>query len=163
LLFPPLRAAWCRRGQSRDVRISGRNARRVVFGAINLERGGRLFLARQHQRSADFCAFQRQVADTYPGRPVAMLVDEDPSHTAQASQALAQQLGIRLLWLPKRSPKLNPMDHLWGHGKDHICANRPYDDVDAETERFITYLQSLSDEEALRQAGVLSPDFWLKL
>jgi transposase len=163
LLFPPLRAAWGRRGQPRDVRISGHNARRVVFGAIDLDRGERLFLARRRQRSADFCAFQQQVADHYEGRPVAMLVDEDPSHTAQASQALAEQLRIRLIWLPKRCPKLNAMDHLWGHGKDHVCANRQYDDIDAETERFIAYLQDLSDEEALRQAGVLSSDFWLKV
>ena len=53
------------------------------------------------------------------------------------------------------------MDHLWGHGKDHVCANRQYDDIDAETQRFITYLQSLSNHEAKRQAGLLSPSFWL--
>ena len=50
-----------------------------------------------------------------------------------------------------------------GHGKDHVCANRQYDDIDAETERFIAYLQDLSNQEALRQAGLLSPDFGLRV
>jgi hypothetical protein len=35
--FPPLRAAWAKRGQQPIVVISGRNARRVVPGASCLE------------------------------------------------------------------------------------------------------------------------------
>jgi hypothetical protein len=75
---------------------------------------------------------------------------------------VAAELGVRLLWLPKRCPELNGMDHLWGHGKDHICANRQYDGLDAEVERFIAYLQGLSNQEARTQAGLLSKDFWLR-
>ena len=96
------------------------------------------------------------------GRPVALLLDEDPSRTARASQASAAELGVRLLWLPKRCAELNGMDHRWGHGKDHICANRQYDDLDAEVERIIAYLQGLPNQEARRQAGLLSKDFWLR-
>lgn len=163
LLFPPLRAAWGRRGQPLVVPIAGGNARRVVFGTLNIATGHRLFLARRRQRSEDFQAFLSVIAGHYRGRPVALLLDEDPSHTAQASQALAAQLGFRLLWLPKRCPELNGMDHLWGHGKDHVCADRQYEDLDAAVERFIAYLQGLSNREALRQAGLLSPRFWLRL
>jgi DDE superfamily endonuclease len=115
---------------------------------------------------AELCrkqVFLALVARRYHGRSVALLLDEDPSHTARASQALAAELGLRLLWLPKRCPELNGMDHLWGHGKDHICANRQYDDLDAEVERFIAYLESLSNQEARRQAGLLSKAFWLRL
>jgi len=163
LLFPPLRAAWGRRGQPLEVPLAGGNARRVVFGTINIATGHRLFLARNRQRSEDFQALLLIVARRYRGRTVALLLDEDPSHTAQASQALADKLGIRLIWLPKRCPELNGMDHLWGHGKDHMCADRQYADLDAEVERFVTYLRGLSNRDALRQAGLLSPDFWLTL
>jgi hypothetical protein len=163
LLLPPLRAAWGRRGQPLEVPISGANARRVVFGTINIDTGHRLFLARPRQRSEDFQAFLSLVTRHYRGRSVALLLDEDPSHTAHASQALAAELAIRLVWLPKRCPELNGMDHLWGHGKDHICADRQYADLDAEVQRFITYLQSLTNQEARRQAGLLSQDFWLRL
>src|SRR5205807_1646105 len=48
-----------------------------------------------------------------PAGPVALLLDEHPTHTDQASQSLADDLDIRLLWLPNRSPHLNPVDHLW--------------------------------------------------
>lgn len=38
-----------------------------------------------------------------------MLQDGNSSHTAKVSQALASQLQIRLLWLPKRAPALKQM------------------------------------------------------
>ena len=154
-------AAWGLRGQPTEVPISGFNARRVVFGTINIDTGHRLFLARQRQRGEDFRAFLAIIHSHYRGWQVALLLDEDPSHTAHGLKDLAAELGIRLIWLPKRCPELNGMDHLWGHGKDHILANRQYSVIDEEVERFIDYLSGLSNREALKQAGILSENFWL--
>jgi hypothetical protein len=161
LLFPPPRAAWGLRGRPMEVPISGFNARRVVFGTINIDTGHRLFLARRRQRGEDFRAFLAILHSHYRGWQIALLLDEDPSHTARGSTDLAADLGIRLLWLPKRCPELNGMDHLWGHGKDHILANRQYSGIDEQVERFIAFLSGLSDREALEQAGLLSQNFWL--
>jgi hypothetical protein len=162
LLFPPLRACWSLRGQPKEVLLSGRNARRVVFGAMNLRTGSRLFLAREHQRAVDFQAFLRLVHHHYRGWHVALLLDEDSSHTAGASQELASRFDTELIWLPKRAPELNPMDHLWGDGKDKISANRQYATIDDQVDRFIGYLANLSAWEALHKAGVLSKKFWLR-
>lgn len=162
LLFPPLRAGWSLRGEPKEVLLSGRNARRVVFGVMNLRTGTRLFLVREHQRAEDFQAFLRLVQHHYRGWHVALLLDEDSSHTAGASQRLVSCLDIELLWLPKRSPKLNPMDHLWGDGKDQISANRQYATIDDQVEWFVQYLSHLSAWEALHKAGILSKKFWLR-
>jgi hypothetical protein len=161
LLLPPLRAGWARRGQPFDVPISGRNARRVVFGAMNLRTGSRLFLARERQRAGDFQAFLRLVHERYRGWHVALLLDEDPSHTAAGSTDLAEEFRMDLMWLPKRLPKLNPMDTLGGQGKDVISANKQYATIDEQVERFIGYLSGLSRQEALHTSGVLSENFWL--
>jgi hypothetical protein len=68
---------------------------------------------------------------------------------------------VPFIWLTKRRPELNGMDHLWGHGKDHVCANRQYTGTDEEAERSVAYLRGLSHREAPRQAGILAEDFWL--
>jgi hypothetical protein len=94
LLFPPLRAAWSLRGQPLRVVLCGRNARRVVFGTMNLRTGRRLLLPRARQRAADFRAFLGVIHYYYRGWHVALLVDEDPCHTAKASVQLAVRLGI---------------------------------------------------------------------
>ena len=89
-------------------------------------------------------------------------MDEDSSHTAEDSQDEADELGIELLWLPKRSPHLNPMDHLWRHGKEGMSANHQYPSIDGQVERFIDYLSDLFAYEVLKKAGIFSRDFWLR-
>jgi hypothetical protein len=88
-------------------------------------------------------------------------LDEDRSHTAEASRSLADRLGMRLLWLPKRAPELNPMDTLWGQGKDVVSANKQYATIDEQVDLFISYLYGLSNKQALQTSGVLSKRFWL--
>jgi hypothetical protein len=161
MLFPVLRAMWSQRGQPAVVPLSGHNAKRVVFGAMNLASGHRLFEVRYKQRAEDFQAFLKSVHNHYRGWHVTMLLDGDASHTAKASQRLAQRLGIHLLWLPVRSPELNPMDTLWGQAKEVVSANKQYTDIDEQVDLFINYLYSLSNHEALRTSGVLSKKFWL--
>jgi len=142
------------------VRLAGWNARRVVFGAMNLRTGARVLLPRARGRSGDFRAFLGAVRWRYRGWHVALLLDGDPCHTARAS--LREADGMTLLWLPKRAPELNPMDTLWGQAKDVISANTRYRTIEAQVDRFLDYLAGLSNDEALHTSGALSQDFWLK-
>src|SRR5262249_50326142 len=144
------------------VPITGGNSKRVLFGAINIETGGRLFLARRRQRGVDFEDFLEEVRWYCRGRHVAPLLDEDSSHTAEDSQDTADDLKIELLWLPVPSPHLNPMDHLWRHGKEKMSGNHRHASIDEQVERFIGYLGGLSADEALKKAGIFSKDSWLK-
>ena len=160
LLFPPLRAGWSKRGEAAKVWLSGRNARRVIFGTLNLRTGTRVLLPRPKGRSGDYQAFLEELRGHYRGWHVALLLDEDPSHTAQASRRRAE--GMTLLWLPKRSPELNPLDTLWGQAKDIISANKQYATIEEQVERFLRHLRGLSNQEALHTSGVLSKNFWLR-
>lgn len=122
-----------------------------------------MLLARERQRAGDFQAFLRLVRDRYRGWHVVLLLDEDPSHTAKGSVQLAADLGVRLVWLPKRCPELNPMDHLWGHAKEAVCANRQDETIDGLVGRFTEHIAGLSRWGALTQAGTLSENFWLRV
>ena len=93
---------------------------------------------------------------------MALLLDENSCHTAQGSLSLARTLGIQLVWLPKRSPHLNPVEHLWREAKGVICANYQDASLDHQVGHFIEYLQNLSATQRLRKAGVLSKNFWLR-
>ena len=157
-----MRFAWAPRGVQAKVWISGRNAKRVLFGAVNVRTGHLVLLCRERQRAPDFCAFLREVRRRYPGRHVALLLDGDTSHTAQASRRLAAELDISLLWLPTRSPHLNPMDHLWRDVKQNVCSNRQDALIDLLVARVFRHMQHLSPRTILRKGGVLSRRFWLR-
>jgi transposase len=70
-------------------------------------------------------------------------------------------LGIDCLFLPKQSPELNPVDHLWRPVKTRIAANRQYRTVDEQVEYAEAYVHHLSPVKALRLTGILSNNFWL--
>jgi transposase len=161
LLFPPLRAGWFRRGKPAHVPITGENAKRTIFGAINIETGGRLFVAREGECAIDFQVLLRLIRQQYGKKMVAVLLDGASRHTAGESQGLAAELGIVLLWLPSHCLNVNPMDRLWKEGKDKICANKQQASIDYQAQFFIEYLLGLSAQKALRAAGLLSKRFWL--
>jgi transposase len=162
LLFPPLRFAWAPRGVQAKVWLTGRNASRVLFGTVNVRTGHLVLLCREHQRAPDFCAFLHEVRRRYPRRHVALLLDGDSSHTARASQLLAAKLDMTLLWLPARSPHLNPIEHLWRDLKQNVSANRQDASIDMLVARVLRHLQRLPRRTVLRKAGVLSRRFWLR-
>jgi transposase len=163
LLFPPLRAGWAKRGETKQVVLSGFNDKCTLFGAIEPLTGQLHLVARKTQRGEDFCAFLRHLrAQHHPRQILVLLLDGDSSHTAKAPTALADDLGIVLLFLPKRCPHLNPVDHLWRSVKKDVCANRQYVDLDDEVDRVVNYLWALSPQEALTKSGILSPHFWLR-
>jgi transposase len=161
-LFPPLRACWAVRGQQAVVPITGRNAKRVLFGALNPHTGHRILLRRRRMRQEDFQEFLRLLRRRYPGRQIWLLLDEAPCHTADRSHALATQLDIVLLWLPTQCSELNAMDHLWKELKSRLAANRQFKTIDEGTESAEQWVLGLSHPHALRKAGVLSKNYWLK-
>jgi transposase len=161
LLFPPLRSAWARKGASAQVPLTGWNAKRVIFGAINARTGMGIYLSREHQRAPDFQFFLKTLQWHYRGWHITLILDEGKCHVARSTQILARSLNIDLLWLPHRSPELNPIESLWGKAKDAVCANRQYEDIDDQSDQFITFLQDLSSAEVLKKTGLTSSGFWL--
>jgi transposase len=161
LLFPPLRAGWFLRGKPATVPISGENAKRVVFGTIDVHTGRRILISRKGPCATDFQVLLREIRKRYGKRKVALLLDKASRHTAQTTTRLAAKLDIKFIWLPQRSAKINPLDRLWKCGKDRTCANKQHGSIDHQADLFINYLSALPPEEALRKAGILSGRFWL--
>lgn len=106
--------------------------------------------------------FLHELRRRYRNRPIALLLDEDSSHTAGPSQTLAAKLNIRLIWLPIRSPEHNSIEHLWRSPKEKIAANRQDCTIEQAVDRFLGYLHRLTPRAALRKAGVLCARFWLR-
>jgi len=162
-LFPVLRRAWSLRGYQERIPITGRNARRVLFGTINIHTGHRIVQRYLNMRQESFQDFLRQLRRHYKGRPIWLLLDDAPCHTAPRSKALAANLGIELIPLPKQCSELNAMDHLWKQLKAEISANYQFNDICQHAHYAEKYVLNLTNFEAKLRAGILSENFWLKL
>lgn len=161
-LFPVLRRAWTVRGEQARIPITGRNAKRVLFGTINPRTGHRIVMSRPNMRQENFQDFLRLLRRSYPGRVIWLLLDEAPCHIAPKSRALAATLNIQLIWLPKQCSELNAMDQLWRGLKNHISANYQFKDIDEHSVWARNWILSLTGSEALLKASIFSENFWLR-
>jgi transposase len=162
-LFPPLRATWSRVGEPAVVPITGANAKRVLFGALNVCTGHRVVLIGKKAGGADTRAFFTELRRRYrqAGR-IWLLLDRASAHTDRKTVALAAELSIELVWLPKQWPEWNAMDQLWKELKRLIAANRQAASIEALAAEVADWVLTLSNRDALRKASILSPNFWLK-
>ena len=162
-LFPPLRAAWSRVGEPTRVPVTGRNAKRVLFGALNVHTGHRVVLCRKSAGGAEARAFFSEWRRHYRQAPtIWLLLDRAPAHTDGKTLRLAMELGIELVWWPRQWPEWNAMDHIWKELKRLIAANRQAAGIDDLAQQAAEWVLQLRPREALRKAGILSPSFWLR-
>ena len=143
--------------------VTGRNARRVLFGALNVRTAHRIIMRWPSETSPGARAFLTEIRRRYRQAPtIWLLLDHGPAHTAAPTQRLAAELNIELVWLPKQWPELNAMDHLWKELKRLVAANRQAASIDDLARQAAEWVLQLRPEEALRKAGILSPAFWLR-
>jgi transposase len=160
--FPPLRASWSKRGKQAVVLISGRNARRVVHGALHPGSGELVRVVRERHRADDSLAFVAALGAVRPQVPKLLLWDNAPPHQPHRVREAAQAVGITVAFLPFRSPELMPLEDLWRGLKADIAANRAYPTVDDLAEHAIAWLDAMTGEERRRRCGLSSPKFdWL--
>lgn len=162
-LFPPLRSRWACAGAQATVPITGANAKRVLFGAINLRTAHRVVLTAHVAGGTAVRSFLVALRRGYRrAGTIWLLADRASGHTAQATLALAERLRIQFLWLPKQAPELNAMDQLWRELKREVAANRQAPTIDVLAAQASEWVLDLSPTEARRKAGMLAEHYWLK-
>jgi transposase len=160
--FPPLRAGWSQRGQQAMVTTSGRNAQRVVLGALNLATGELVRAVRPRNRTDDVAAAVEALGARRPDVPKLLVWDNAPPHQPRRVRQAAFLAGIDVAFLPFRSPELMPLEELWRGAKATVAANRCYPSVDEAAARVVEWLDGQPPEERRRRCGLHSSKFdWL--
>jgi hypothetical protein len=162
-LFPPLRAMWAEVGTQAKVPITGQNARRVLFGTINVRTARRTVHIGRGVGTREVQAFLRALRRAYRrAGTIWLLADRASGHTAQATLALASELRIEFVWLPKQWSELNAMDQLWKGLKHDVAANRQAASIDDLADRASQWVLNLTPAQARQKAGMASSTFWLR-
>ncbi len=84
------------------------------------------YLTAPHKNSDTFVAFLEQLLVEHPRQHLILVMDNASYHhskTVRAALSLYQER-ILVIWLPKYSPFLNPIERFWLHFKQLAVANR---------------------------------------
>jgi transposase len=162
-LFPPLRAMWAAIGTQAKVAITGQNARRVLFGTINVRTARRTVTIGRSVGTQEVQAFLLALPKAYRrAGTIWLLADRASGHPAQATLALAKELRIEFVWLPRRWPELNALDQLWKELKRDVAANRQAASIDHLADRARQWVLNLTPSQARRKSGMAFSKFWLR-
>ena len=151
-LFPPLRAMWAAIGTQAKVAITGQNARRVLFGTINVRTARRTITIGRNAGADEVRAFLLALRKAYRrAGTIWLLADRASGHTR-----------IEFVWLPRQWPELNAMDQLWKELKRDVAANRQAASIDELADRASQWVLNLTPAQARRKSGMASSKFWLR-
>jgi hypothetical protein len=160
--FPPLRASWAKRGQQREVVLTGRNGRRVIHGALNAATGELVEVVRERSRQDDCMVLLEALGQVRPAVPKLLIWDNAPPHHPKRVRAVAEAAHITIAWLPFRAPELNPLEDLWRLLKAVVAANRVYASLAALADHAVAWLIADAPETRLTRCGLRSSKFnWL--
>ena len=67
----------------------------------------------EKSRLSNVRSFLRTIKDKNPGKRILVFLDNFRSHTSQETIKFAESIGIKLVFIPKYSPKLNPIEFIW--------------------------------------------------
>lgn len=158
---PPLYSCYCRIGEQARIPITGNRAKRILPGAINIKSGEVLLLMTEGWNEQIHQYFLEMIGSHWRGGHLVLFEDRGSPHTAEDSRELAAEVGIPIRLLPRATPELNAMDHLWRHVKRGALSDRPTQSIDQSADDACRYLLETSPRERLQKAGVFSAGFWL--
>src|SRR4051794_4572636 len=105
--------------------------------------------------------FLTMIRSHWRGWNIVLFEDRASQHKSPESLAYAEELGIEVRLLPRATPELNAMDHLWRQTKRETVGSRATRTVADSALCACQYIIALSPRDRLRQAGILSGNFWL--
>jgi DDE superfamily endonuclease len=158
---PPLYCCYGRIGQQVSVPITGSHKRRILHGAINVGTGDVELLVTHDWTQEEHQHFLNVIRGHWRGWDVVLFEDRAGQHTAPRSLWMARACGIEVRLLPRATPELNAMDTLWKQVKRGALGDRPTETIDRSAQAACDHILGMHPHDRLRQAGVLSGNFWL--
>jgi len=83
-----------------------------AFGCYMLN-GSSVIDFKEQSKKEDVSEFLKTIRQKNPGKEIVIILDNFKSHTANYTKQCAMDCGINLVYLPKYSPDLNPIEYIW--------------------------------------------------
>ena len=105
------------------------------------------------------CELLRLVAGAHQGTPITVILDNARYQRGVLVQAVAQELGIELLFLPAYSPNLNLIERFWRFVKKQCLYSKYYPDSTSFQQAILTCIQQAPTKHKEELAQLLTLRF----
>jgi len=143
-LNPKIGLDWMGYGQQKEVRTPGKNVKRYLAGALDVQTGQLTWVEAEKKNSLLFILLLHELRKAYPyAEVIHVILDNFKIHSSEITQAVLRSFDsrIRLHFLPTYCPEHNKIERLWLdlHAqvtRNHRCPN--IESLMAQVRRFLS-------------------------
>jgi transposase len=118
---------WIKRGLEMEVLTTPGRLRLNISGALCIDNQDIITRTFKTINAQSTCAMLKAIREKNPEeKKIFYILDNARYHHAKEVKALAEELGITLVYLPGYSPNLNPIERLWKFFKKKVLYNTCY-------------------------------------
>ena len=144
MLNPVLSSGWIRKREEFDIKTNSGQERVNINGAIEISTLSVVSRSCKKVNGQSMSDLLRAVRRRHPKeRNLYMVLDNAGYNKSYQVQDLAEELGIRIMYLPPYSPNLNPIERLWKFMKKKVMANTYYPDVKTFQQELMLFLRGI--------------------
>lgn len=143
---------WGEKGKQPKVYQKQRKReRKTLFGCLEPATGIVVTHKADRGNTKTFFSFLVIVARKYPGRKIAMVLDNVRYHHAKRLKPILEKYNhrIELLYLPAYSPDLNPVERIWWYMRKKITHNRHLEKMEDRITCFDQLMEGFKTENEL--------------
>ncbi len=149
---------WC--FQRLFIRTSSGRQRYNVLGAVETRDHDMVTVRTTGSINAQtICELARLIHGMYPGEAIPMVLDNARYQRNRLVIALAEELGMELLYLPTYSPNLNLIERVWKLVKTKCLRNQYYEDFKKFRGAIDCFLDSLNGSNRNLLESLLTENF----
>lgn len=116
---------WIRTGKKKAISTTAGRTRLNIVGAIQLGQLSDTLTTQYDTINAESIVdFMKKIRSHYAQKTVHLILDKSGYHRAGLVAEKAEELNIKLHFLPPYSPNLNPIERLWKVMNEHARNNR---------------------------------------
>jgi transposase len=121
-----LEFGWIRKGKNKTIGTTASRTRLNIIGALKLDDIGNTIIDKYDTINADSIIKHLHLLREKNGPKgiIHLIVDQAPYHRADIVAKAAEELNIKLAFLPPYSPNLNPIERLWKVMNEKVRNNR---------------------------------------
>jgi transposase len=128
---PTLLSLWSQKGTRPRVKTSGGHGKVHIFGAVDTETGKVHRNLSSSLKATAFKKFLKHLLTQYSTEKVVVIVDNAKAHHARLIHNFIERAKghLKVVYLPKYSPDLNPIERLWKWLRQVVTHNFFFDSL----------------------------------
>jgi len=155
-LSPEVGKGWAKKGRRLVVKVTGNRGSIAMISCISPE-GDLLFETHtdaKRYNNKDIIEYLKKCLSEYKRKHLVVIMDKASCHTAKAVKSFVEsQKRLTVIYIPARSPELNPDEQVWNHLKHAEIKNHKMQNI-PDLERLIINKMNKLKNNPSRVRGV---------